>query len=370
MLDMLFRSYLEQYQPYKSYWNYEDGCVLTACQRLYEASGEAYYADFVLQYLSQRVKEDGSIPSYLTEQFCLDSYNCSKALFFALRLTQDPRYARALDWQMEQYRLHPRTENGFCWHKGMYPHQIWLDGLYMLLPFLAEYAAWKPLPDLYAEISESFAFVHQHLRIPHTGLYRHGWDATRTQHWAEPQSGLSASHWLRGEGWLLMALTDTVALLPPSEHSLLETLSSMLQEAVNALLQYRTKNGLFYQVIDQDGVEGNYTETSGNAMIAYAMLKGGVLGILPQSTMLLGKQILDSLCSQKLMRQGERLVLTDICACAGLGGAANRDGSCAYYLSEPRVQNDPKGIAALIMSYAALLQANPIASGCPASNMG
>ncbi len=370
MLDRFFRSYLEQYQPYKSYWNYEDGCVLTACQRIYEASGEAYYADFVLRYLSQRVKEDGSIPSYLTEQFCLDSYNCSKALFFASRLTHEPRYALALDRQMEHYRLHPRTENGFCWHKGMYPNQIWLDGLYMLLPFLAEYAIWKPMPSLYAEILECFSFVRQQLRIPETGLYRHGWDATRTQHWADPESGLSASHWLRGQGWLLMALTDTLALLPPTEQALYDILSAMLQEAVDALLPYHTKDGLFFQVIDQIEAEGNYTETSGNAMLAYAMLRGGILGVLPQTAIHHGKQILDSLCHQKLMVQEGQLVLTDICACAGLGGATKRDGSCAYYLSEPRVQNDPKGIGALIMSYAALLQADRLAADLAARNTG
>ena len=72
-LTSYFDAYLSDYQPFKTYWNYEDGCLLLGCARLYEATGDSRYAEFVLDYLSQRVTADGEIPSYLTAQHCLDS---------------------------------------------------------------------------------------------------------------------------------------------------------------------------------------------------------------------------------------------------------------------------------------------------------
>lgn len=358
MSESFFHSYLADYRPFKSYWNYEDGCVLTGCRRLYEATGDDNYAHFIMTYLSQRVAEDGFLPSYLREQYCLDSVNCSKALFFADAAEPQSKYGRALQWQYAQLKLHPRTKSGLFWHKQMYPQQVWLDGLYMLLPFLAEYALWSPddAPALYEEIGNAFSFVYDKLRIPRTGLYRHGIDEAGVQAWADENTGVSASHWLRGEGWLLMALVDVIALLPDRRNALTKALIAMLQEAVTALMPYLGQEGMFYQVIDCPDATGNYTEASGNAMIAYTMLRGASLGILSEEYGIIGDAVLAAVCRYKLTGEGNVLRLHDICACAGLGGATCRDGSSAYYCTEPRVTNDPKGVGALMMACAASLQ--------------
>ena len=352
MTDRFFRDYLKSYQPFKSYWNYEDGCLLLGCQRMYEATGASVYAEFVLAYLSQRVNADGSIPSYLIAQHCLDSFNCGKSLFFAARMTNDPRYRKAIRWQASQLAAHPRTGSGLCWHKEIYPQQVWIDGVYMTAPFFAEYAAMLHDDSIYPELRHWFTYVRTQLRDAENGLYYHAVDETKTQNWADPETGRSKVHWLRGEGWHLMALCDTLALLPASQAAFAEELSTELREAAAHLMPYRTGDGLFCQVIDKPELEGNYTETSGSLMAAYAFLRGAELGALEPEYRQTGAEILRAVETEKLHGGA----LTDICSSAGLGGHPNRDGSIAYYLSEPTVANDPKGVGMMMMAEAARLR--------------
>lgn len=351
MTEPFFSEYLQNYQPFKSYWNYEDGCVLLGCVRMFEATGAAIYADFVLDYLSKRVSREGVIANYLLEQHNLDSFNSGKALFFAERLTGEERYRKAIRWQAARIAEHPRTGSGMIWHKGIYPQQVWIDGVYMAAPFYAEYAIRTGEMRVFREIALWFHFLYQNLRDPETGLYYHALDEARQQPWADPETGLSASHWLRGEGWYLMALSDTAALLPESETDLREQLGRMLHEAVDALLQYREEDGLFLQVIDRPELAGNYTETSGSLMAACAMMRGTEAGILPEEYFGAGAEILDAVKREKLRTTKNGTQLCDICSAAGLG--TGRDGSPEYYFSEPRVSNDPKGVGGLMLAEAA-----------------
>ena len=356
MTEQFFMTYLNSYQPFKTYWNYEDGCVLLGCIRMFRATGNARYAEFVLDYLSGAVAEDGSIRNYPAHLHALDSFHCSKALFFAADQTGDPRYRKAIRWQADQLAMHPRTKSGMIWHKGIYPHQVWIDGVYMAAPFLAEYACRTGQDALFEEIGHWFSFLRDRLRDPKTGLYYHALDEEKQQPWADPETGLSASFWLRGEGWFLMALTDLLAVLPESEAALHNLLGSMLRDAVESLLRFRTAGGLFCQVIDKPALRGNYTETSGSLMAAYAIMRGAQLHILPDAMFSVGADILSSVKANKLRKSADGILLTDICGAAGLGGTEARDGSPAYYFSEPRTDNDPKGVGTLMSAEAALLQ--------------
>lgn len=352
MTERFFQKYLRSYQPFKSYWNYEDGCVLLGCIRMFEATGAAVYAEFVLDYLSQRVNAEGVITNYLTEQHNLDSFNSSKALFFAEHLTGDERFRKAIRWQAAQLPAHPRTPSGMIWHKGIYPQQVWIDGVYMAAPFYADYAVRSGKHEIFREIARWFRFLHQNLRDAGSGLYYHALDEAKQQPWANPQTGLSASHWLRGEGWFLMAVTDTVALLPDSEDVLRAELGEMLAEALGALSPWAAENGLYYQVIDRPELAGNYTETSGSLMVAYAMMQGAVLHLLPTDAFAEGAALLDAVIQEKFRRTEQGFQLCDICSAAGLGGTARRDGSPTYYLSEPKSVNDPKAVGVLMMANA------------------
>ena len=362
MTEHFFQAYLQGYQPFKPYWNYEDGCVLLGCIRMFRATGDRRYADFVMDYLSQRIAADGSITTYPAEQQALDSFHCSKSLFFAADRSGDPRYEKAIRWQAAQILTHPRTGSGMLWHKKIYPHQIWLDGIYMAAPFCAAYAKHTGNSGILREIGHWFAFLHEHLCDCATGLYYHALDESKSQPWAEPETGRSASFWLRGEGWFLMALADTLALLPPQETEIRRQLSALLHNASVSLLHFRTAEGLFCQVIDKPELPGNYTETSGSLMAAYAFMRGAALDVLPAAMLETGADILQTIKKDKLRKTPDGIRLTDICGAAGLGGTECRDGSPAYYLSEPRNDNDPKGVGTL-MSAEALLRLSRLMSG-------
>ena len=354
MTDRFFQDYLAHYQPFKPYWNYEDGCILRGCELLYRAGCGKAYADFVLGYLSGRVMPDGTLLHYPAALHNLDSFHCSKALFFAWELTGEPRFRQAISWQAEHLAAHPRTESGLFWHKEIYPQQIWLDGVYMAAPFLTAYARLTGDSTVYPLIGKWFRYLHDQLLDAETGLYYHALDESRRQKWADPETGRSASHWLRGTGWLLMALTDTADSLPAEQSDLRGMLTDMLNDAVTALLRYQTDDGLFCQVIDRQDAAGNYTETSGSLMAAYALMRGAESGMLPQDDFAAGEAILNAVKAQKLRQTDTGTALTDICASAGLGGEPYRDGSLAYYLSEPAVCNDPKGVGALMLAEAVL----------------
>ena len=359
MTEDFFRAYLADYRPFKPYWNYEDGCVLLGCERMYRVTGKTDYADFILRYLAERIAPDGTICDYPESLYSLDSFNSSKVLYFAWQHTGELRYRLAIHRQAAKIEQHPRTDSGMLWHKSIYPYQIWLDGLFMAAPFFSAYADMNGDAKMFAAIRQRFRYFRNRLRDPETGLYHHGLDESRTQKWADPETGCSSAFWLRGMGWLLMALTDTAAFLPSAQSAVRKELSEMLNEAVAALCRYRAENGLFYQVIDRADADGNYTETSGSLMAACAMMRGAGTGMLPAVYYETGLSVLQAVKAEKLCRNGSCLLLTDICSSAGLGGDPYRDGSCAYYLSEPRVCNDPKGVGILMAAEAAALAFRP-----------
>lgn len=353
-------AYLDSYQPYKSYWNYEDGCVLIGCIDLYRATGDAYWKDFVLRYLDDTVLPDGRIPGFDTKKYNIDAINCGKALFFAWHERGEARFKAAIDFHMERLRSHPRCACGSFWHKESYPNQVWLDGLYMAQPF---YMAYEKLFDRYShvqDITDQFRTVRRQMYSEAKGLSYHAWDEARVQPWCDRATGLSPNFWLRSMGWYLMALVDCIGLSSEELYEHYKTLVDQLRESIRGILRYRDEaTGLFYQVIDHPEAEGNYLETSGSAMVAYALLKGVRLGVLDAEKYLpLGRRMFESLVEEKLRRDGGGAMhLCDICKVAGLGPGTQRDGSVAYYLSEPRVEDDSKGVGPFMMAYSEYLLA-------------
>ena len=347
--------YLKDYQPYKHYWNYEDGCVLKGCADLYRATGDAACRDFVLRYMEKFVTPDGSIPNFPLDKYNIDSINCGKLLFFALDETGDARYRKAADFHVERLKTHPRCACGNFWHKEIYPEQIWLDGLYMAQPFRVEYDMRFGGKREAADVVRQFENVKRYLYVPEKGLYVHACDVARQQPWANPETGKSANFWLRSMGWYLMALADCLELMDEQLYEHWRALRDLFVEAVAGIAKWRDpESGLWYQVIDRADVEGNYIETSGSAMAVYAILKGVRLGILDSETWRADAvSAFENLTALKL-KQDENgdWRLNDICKVAGLGPGAQRDGSVAYYLSEPRVADDAKGVGPWMMALA------------------
>lgn len=360
-IQQYFQRFLANYTPYKKYWNYEDGCVLKGCIDLYHATGDVLYRDFVLDYVSAYVAADGSIPNYEMRQYNIDSINSGKALFFALEETGEERYRKAIEFHMQRLREHPRCQCGNFWHKQLYPNQIWLDGLYMAQPFYMAYEAKFDGMAHVADITRQFQNVRKYLYNPEKGLNYHAYDEARVQFWADKETGCSKNFWLRSTGWYLMALVDCIALCSEQLYEHYRALVDIFRESIRGVLPYRAADGLFYQVIDHPEADGNYTETSGSAMIAYSLLKGVRIGVLDAEKYLpIALDVFEKLAANKLRAEEDGVVrLTDICWVAGLGPDKNpqRDGSVTYYLSEPKKSDDSKGVGPFIMAYSEYLRA-------------
>ncbi len=337
-------------------WNYIDGCMLSAILSLYALNKNSLFLSFSDGYMSAFVKEDGSINTYRQEEYNLDNINSGKALFALYDLTGKQRYRLGIETLYRQLQNSPRTAQGSFWHKKIYPNQVWLDGLYMAMPFYMEYETRFHQMKSYLDIIRQFRTVRQHMRSPLTGLYFHGYDETREMPWADPETGCSPCVWSRSIGWFAMALTDTIEKMDERIYFEYRELCTMLKELVDALLPYQHEGGMFYQVVDQPEAQGNYPETSGTSMIAYAILKAARMGILPARYRKYGEKAFWGTAERYLRFDGEAIHLGGICLVAGLGGESRRDGSLGYYLSEPVVENEAKGVAPFVMAYTEILR--------------
>ena len=333
-------------------WNYIDGCMITALLSLAEITGEARYFDFSERFIDAFVNEDGTIRTYDPEKRTLDDINEGRVLFDLYDKTGKEKYRRAADYLMARLREQPRTAEGSFWHKKIYPNQVWLDGVYMAQPFAALYEKRFGAGD-YGDILNQVRVVRDRMRDPRTGLYYHGYDQSRAAFWADKETGLSKNFWLRAIGWFSVALADLVEILP--EGAARDELAAVFRGLMESAARCADREtGLYWQVVDKAGEPGNYLETSGSSMLAYAMLKGARLGVLPEEYAAKGQKTFDGIVKKYLsFDEDGRLELGGICLGAGLGPEDNRrrDGSYAYYISEPVVKNDAKGVAPLLLCY-------------------
>ena len=339
-------------------WNYIDGCMITGILERYEITGEARFLDFADRFMSGFVEEDGRIRTYDPAEYSLDNVNPAKNLFTLYDLTGKEKYRKALELVRSQLSTMPRTPEGNFWHKLIYPNQVWLDGIYMALPFYMEYEKRFDAKKDCEDICRQIANVEIRMRDPKTGLYYHGYDASRKMYWADPDTGCSPNFWLRAEGWFILGLVDVLEImmdLPMQAESV--HLQHMLLDLAKALSKYQNPSGLWYQLIALPELEGNYLETSGTALISAALLKAVRLGFLPESFRAVGEKAFYGIVDRRLTKNADGTpCVTGICLVGGLGGEQHRDGSAAYYLSEPVVQNDAKGVGPLLLAYTEMLR--------------
>lgn len=343
-------------QGKKSDWNYIDGCMITALLSMADITGDGCYFDFAENFIDYFVLEDGSIRDFKLDSPNLDDINEGRVLFRLYAETGKEKYRKAADFLMERLRQHPRTFEGNFWHKEIYPDQVWLDGIYMAQPFYALYEKNFGTGD-YSDTVHQIEIVHDRMLCPQKGLYFHGYDASRKAFWADPETGCSKNFWLRAMGWFSAALIDLIEIIPESrERASLCSIFSDLMENTSRYADAAT--GMYWQVVDQGGRDGNYLETSGSCMIAYSMLKGARLGVIRNEYAAKGAKTFNGIVNKYLSFENGELRLGGICLVAGLGPENNRrrDGSYEYYISEPVVANDAKGVAPMVLCYTEVIR--------------
>lgn len=342
----------------KSTWNYMDGCMIKAILELYQITENEEYLKFADQFIDYFVFEDGTIRSYDPKEYNLDNVNAGKTLFELYKLTHKEKYRKALDTIYSQLKNHPRTSTGNFWHKDIYPNQIWLDGLYMGQPFYMQYELEYNNGKNCMDSFEQFTNVYKLMREEKNGLYYHAYDESREMFWCDKVTGLSQCFWLRALGWYAMALIDTMEIMPEKMQPQIDEMKRIYKELIDSMLKYQHESGMWYQVVNLGGIKPNYLETSGSAIFAYAIMKSVRLGYLPEEYFQYGEKAFHGTCERYLSEEGGELKLGGICLVAGLGNKENREGTFDYYMREPIVENEAKGVAPLILAYIEILHLN------------
>ncbi len=330
-------------------WRYDQGVILKGIEGIWYATGDARWFNYIQKSMDFYVQPNGNIKGYKKNEYNIDHINNGKLLLTLYRVTGKEKYKKAVDQLREQLKTHPRTSEGGFWHKKVYPGQMWLDGLYMAQPFYAEYAQLFGEDTTFNDVARQFILMERYARDPKTGLLYHGWDETRQQRWADKTTGRSPNVWGRALGWYGMAMVDALDYFPQG-HKGRDSIIQILNRFAKSVTSLQdAKTGLWYDVPTLPKEPKNYVEASVSNMLVYTLAKGVRKGYLPKSYLKAAQRGWQGIVKQFIKVEEGQTNLHGTVAVSGLGGDKNyRDGSFDYYMSEPVIVNDPKGMGAFI----------------------
>jgi len=336
-------------------WGYEDGVRLDGLVAEWHNTAAPAIFNFIKSAVDPCIAADGSIVGYKPETHTLDNIEMGRAVLFLYRVTSQPKYALAAKFLHDQLDQQPRTASGGYWHKQIYPNQMWLDGAYMAEPFRAEYAVTFQSPADFDDIAKQLLLMDANMRDPDSGLLRHGWDESKQMSWADKTTGLSPEVWGRAMGWYAMALVDTLDWFPPSSdqsHQQRAALIAALNRTMAAVIEVQdAKTGLWWQVMTHGSEPGNFFEASASCMFTYALARGVRMGYLPQADEENAKRAWEGIQKQFIAANPDgTLVLQNTVKVGGLGGTPFRAGDYNYYIHEPVVDQDKKGVGAFLLA--------------------
>ncbi|MDF2988439.1 MAG: putative d-4,5-unsaturated alpha-glucuronyl hydrolase [Eubacterium sp.] len=349
--DIMVQSVITRHSKYLDKWCYELGLILKAVEAVWLLSGNRQYFNYIKDTIDRFIDSDGNIMGYDPYDLNLDMVNPGKILLLLYVETSDTRYKKAADTLRKQLDRQPRNHQGGFWHKAIYPHQMWLDGVYMSSPFYAQYAMIFNQPEAYEDIFNQVSLLAVNAKEPSTGLLYHAWDESRGMKWSDDTTGCSPHFWGRAMGWYAMALADILDFFPGSNPKR-ETIINILKDLLSALIQVQDNNtGLWYQVVDLGKFKGNYLEASASCMFTYALSKSIANGYVDEAFKISALKAYEGiLCHLTYMDDNGCINLKNVCSVAGLGGNPYRDGSFSYYISEPVVENDYKGYGPFMLA--------------------
>lgn len=331
-------------------WDYVHALVLYSFEELNKKNPNPRYTDYIKNYVDILVQKDGTIKTYELEKYNIDLVLPGRLLFKMYETTKDNRYLVAMQTLKKQLEGQPRTSTGGFWHKQIYTNQMWLDGLYMGEPFYAQYTVTFENGKDLNDVAKQFEEIQKHATDSKTGLLYHGWDSEKLMPWANKTTGTSPNFWSRSIGWYMMALVDALDYFP-KDHPKQKELVGYLNNIAVSLAKFQDKSGMWYQVTDKGGEKGNYLESSGTSMFAYAYAKGVNKGYLAEKYKKVANNAFDGLTKQLIKVDADgTITLTQACAVAGLGGNPYRDGSYEYYVNEKKKDNDPKATGPFILA--------------------
>ena len=247
------------------------------------------------------------------------------------RLTKDERYRElGLPYADTQYTLPANAKKEEReWHDKGYSWQtrLWIDDMYMITIVQAEaYHVTGDKKYINRAAKEMVLYLDE---LQHkNGLFYHAPDVPY--------------YWGRGDGWMAVGMTELLANLPESDPNRKRIMEGYLL-MMNNLKKYVNRDGLWNQLIDQPDF---WTETSGSAMFAYAMILGVQNGWLEKEEFApVARRAWLGLCNY--INDDDKL--TEVCVGTG------KKNSYQYYKDRPRIAGDYHGQAPMLWCAYALL---------------
>ena len=356
-------------------WSYVMGIELEGMLDTYLAYGGEDIRKYCQEYTDTMINEKGDIRGYDILDYNLDNIRTGHFVTRMYNLNPEKKNLLAINTMMKQLQNQPRTiTDKVFWHKAIYAYQVWLDGIFMGLPFRCLTASTQLKPKdaikIYDDAVNQLKITYERTLDSQTGLNRHAYDETRDAFWSDKETGLSQHCWGRAQGWYSMALIEVLDALP-EDYSRRGEVLDLLQKDLDAVIKWQDQEtGTWYQVMDEPGHEGNYLESTCTSMFAYVLLKAYNKGYLGTKYRDAGIKAYQGIVKNFIRVNADKTIsLTQCCEVAGLGPAAtpqviaamkkinpkgnvkenrHRDGSYAYYLSEPIRDNDAKGVGPFI----------------------
>lgn len=194
------------------------------------------------------------------------------SLIYLYNITNDKKYLKAIKALVDYLKSHRKTSKGSLPYRESNQNRVFVDNLGMVSPFLCRYG------DMYEDRSSIDLAIAQLTNFlecgmdKKSGLPYHGYDS-------ENNMKLGIIGWGRAVGWLLMGLADSLEFIPRS-HEKYQYLCDEFKKIVSKVVKYQNNNGHFAWQLS--AIEGNI-DSSSTSMICYAIRRGIMLGILPDS---------------------------------------------------------------------------------------
>ena len=346
----------------KPKWSYVMGIEMESMLDTYLAYNDGRILDYLRAYPAKMIDQKGNITGYDLKDYNLDNVRTARFIYRMNELEPQPNLGRALRTLFKQLEQQPRTREGVWWHKAIYANQVWLDGIFMGLPYYTlaapalkgeRKARAKYWPDAVDQIVKTDRRTYDDA----TALWKHAWDETHSAFWADPATGRSRHTWGRALGWYTMAMLEVLDALP-ADYDRRGEVESLFRKAMAQVVKHQdAATGVWRDVLDVDD-ERNYLEATCSSMFAYCLLKGARLGYLDAGFKEAGIRAYNGILKEFVRVNADKTIsLTRCCSVSGLGPAPGpyvktpnykRDGSFDYYMSEPIRDNDAKGIGPFV----------------------
>jgi unsaturated rhamnogalacturonyl hydrolase len=322
-------------------WEYWNGVLNTAMLELYKQYKEEKYKDYALEnyayiFDNYDVFKELNSENRLDDLFqfwkmglldhcgsmasgLIEVYNIDKRKDYLNYLNTVGDYIMNKEVRLTDGTLARITPND---------KTLWLDDLYMSVPFLARMGNLTGNRKYFDFAAKQVKQFTKYLYDERTGLYFHCYyDDIQKQ---------GVAHWGRANGWSIMAQANLLQFLP-KDHPDRPELLRIFRQQILGFSRYQSEKGLWHQILDR---EDSYLETSCTAMFTYAVAKGVNEGWLEpryKTIALEGWKGIASMINEK--GQVENI-------CIGTGTST----AMIHYYKRPTKTNDIHGLGAVLMA--------------------